>query len=109
MAELAADPVTGGVDVLDALGAWPTTPSGADIGAEPSSPRGAAPGDTGSGAVAGGWVGGGESVARETYAGAVPVPYFQPSTSPSCTRALPAPIDEYVNPDEPAGARKYAQ
>ena len=54
VAELAADPVTGGVDVLDALGAWPTTPSGVDIGAEPSSPRGTAPGAAAGGAVAGG-------------------------------------------------------
>ena len=57
-------------------------------------------------------VGGGATpriVSMDAYVGAAPVPYRQPSTSPSRTVDAPPPTAAYRNAVVPAGARKYAQ
>jgi hypothetical protein len=60
-------------------------------------------------AVGGGVVGGGaipRMVSIDAYVGAAPVPYRQPSTSPSRTLVDPPPTTAYLKLVDPAGARK---
>ena len=100
---VAATPVTGSVDEL--AGVDPGAPATAP-GAELPDPGADVLAGFVAGVVTGGWVGGGGasavSAASETNVGAAPVPNFQPSTSPSCTRVEPAPTDEYLNVEVPA-------
>jgi hypothetical protein len=49
------------------------------------------------------------NAATEVYGGGSPLPHFQPSTSPSCTRVLLAPARDVWNVDVPDPASKYAQ